>query len=75
MTYPELDCFFYDENSIVNYGYKKISNKRNDPEYKNFKKIFEYPFKSRERFFTKVTENPYNMWPVGNEWSFKNRRK
>lgn len=37
--------------------------------------IFNYPFSSRNNFYTKILENPSLMWPVGNDWSFKNKLK
>jgi len=55
------------------------STKKVDPEnkvkYKEFQKVFEYPYKTRKRFFNKLIENPAVMWPLGNDWTFKNNRR
>jgi hypothetical protein len=39
------------------------------------KKIFNYPCNSRKNFYNKLIENVSLMWPVGNDWSFKNKQK
>jgi hypothetical protein len=39
------------------------------------KSIINYPYSSRDVFYKKLAENPSLMWPVGNDWSYKNRNK
>lgn len=72
LVYPELDSFFFQNN--LNKSAKKVSS-QNEAKYKEFQKVFEYPYKTRERFFNKLIENPAVMWPLGNDWSFKNNRR
>ena len=38
-------------------------------------KIFNYPCGGKENFYSKLIENTSLMWPVGNDWSFKNKFK
>jgi len=73
LVYPELDSFFFQNN--FNKNNKKLSNYELDSKYKDFEKVFEYPYKTREKFFNKLIENPAVMWPLGNEWTFKNNRR
>ena len=40
-----------------------------------FRKVFDYPYKIRERFFNRIIESPGSHWPAGNDWSYKNNRK
>jgi hypothetical protein len=61
LSYPEIDSFFV--NSTRAKHQPRLSN------------IFNYPYGSRKTFYNKLLDNPSMMWPVGNDWSFKNRNK
>ena len=41
----------------------------------NNDKIFNYPCGGKENFYMKLIDNTSLMWPVGNDWSFKNKYK
>jgi hypothetical protein len=41
----------------------------------NSSNIFNYPYGSRNTFYAKLKEYPSVMWPVGNDWSYKNSNK
>jgi hypothetical protein len=36
---------------------------------------FQYPTNNRKSFYAKLIENSSMMWPVGNDWSYKNKKK
>lgn len=60
LSYPDLESFF----NVFE------CNKEVD-----FEKNFKYCFGNRDNFFDKLIESPGQMWPVGNEWSFRNKNK
>ena len=42
---------------------------------KDNEKNFGYPCNGRNNFYEKIKENPSFIWPVGNDWSYKNKYK
>ena len=79
LSYPDIECFFFgNQSKQINFNNGSDSN--NKKTRKQAKKEFSsnvlnYPFNSRTNFYNKLTENPSIMWPVGNDWSFKNKNK
>ena len=61
-----------DNNNSTENANEKKKNKNDESEFRN---IFDYPYKFRERFFNKIIESPGYHWPAGNDWSYKNNRK
>lgn len=70
LAYPDIDCFFVYKNNRANS--EKVREKKQEKKDSN---VFNYPFSSRKNFFSKLVKNPSNMWPVGNDWSFRNKKK
>ena len=64
LSYPEVDSFFVNGNDNI-----AKKNKKGDSA------IFQFPCNTRENFYAKLVESPSMMWPVGNEWSYKNKNK
>jgi hypothetical protein len=63
LSYPEIDSFFIKNSRNSNHSDTKSSN------------FFNYPYGSKSSFYNRIIENPSLMWPVGNDWSFKNKNK
>eukprot|EP00826_Nyctotherus_ovalis_P028026 TRINITY_DN2201_c0_g1_i7.p2 TRINITY_DN2201_c0_g1~~TRINITY_DN2201_c0_g1_i7.p2 ORF type:complete len:104 (+),score=45.54 TRINITY_DN2201_c0_g1_i7:390-701(+) len=42
---------------------------------KKGKKSGEYPTGEREEFYKRLLQTPSFMWPVGNNWTYKNKEK
>ena len=71
MAYPDLECFFINKNGkSINYNEKRGIKKE-----KKVSNVFNYPYDNRNTFLKKLKNNPSSMWPVGNDWSFRNKKK
>jgi len=89
LSYPDLESFIIKATTKSNKGTVRQMSKGNwkslklleeqeeieEAQKKKKKKTGAYPTGEREDFYKRLLQTPSFMWPLGNNWTYKNREK